>query len=63
MLNSKLETRNPKFETNSNEQKTKQKILPMKFRLSVFGTWFSESFGFVSDFEIRISDFYRGRKQ
>ncbi|PIV20326.1 MAG: hypothetical protein COS40_13230 [Deltaproteobacteria bacterium CG03_land_8_20_14_0_80_45_14] len=46
--NIKSEVRNPNFETNSNDQNTK---------LITFWKFGNSKLGFVSDFDIRISDF------
>jgi hypothetical protein len=45
----KLESRNPKFETNPNVQNSKVS--------SLFGVFEVLDFEFVSDFDIRVSDF------
>jgi hypothetical protein len=51
----KLEIRNPKFETNSkHEIPMTQTLAPGESPVLNFGFW---SFGFVSDFVLRISDF------
>jgi hypothetical protein len=47
--NPKLEARNPKFETNSNDRNPKLRILP-------FWKFENLNFGFVSSFDIRISN-------
>src|SRR4029434_8315505 len=50
----KHETRNPKIETNLNDQKTLgSKRGVFRFWISIFGLWFE----LVLDFEFRISDF------
>jgi len=48
-VNSKFEARNPKFETISNI--ANPKVLPLTGRFELL------NFEFVSDFDIRISDF------
>jgi hypothetical protein len=50
----KSEARNPNFETNSNDRNRKFKGLMMLFRK--FGHL---DLGFVSDFDIRVSNFSR----
>jgi hypothetical protein len=45
----KLESRNPKFETNPNDKNSKLS--------SLFGVFEFLDFEFVSDFDIRVSDF------
>ena len=50
----KFETRNPKFETNPNDQKGIPNKLASAFRFLDFGF---EVVRFVSDFELRISNF------
>jgi hypothetical protein len=47
----KFEARNPKFKTISNYQNSESG------KKGVFGTFEYSNLGFVSDFDIRISDF------
>ena len=54
MKRNKSEARNPNFETNSNDRNRKFKGLMMLFRK--FGHL---DLGFVSDFDIRVSNFLR----
>jgi hypothetical protein len=60
-ISTKSEIRNPKQIQNLNDQKSKQKLVSLRnnpggFLFWSFGFW---SFEFVSNFDIRISDFLK----